>query len=199
MEDTHKLVREIVEHCRTQPELLRRQGPTFLQLEPTPDIWLHFWGDARMETPVKIAAQAHTHHRNFSSTIVLGALTNTIITMKDADDPARASYEEYLLQGGDAMSASRCVPTNRMMNIEHMASTRYTQGDMYDMVADTWHRTFFSQPSITLLRLKGPVVRRYIAFTANMEPEQAKLTWVKVDPVEAWDRIDGLLKLAGIA
>jgi hypothetical protein len=68
---------------------------------------------------------------------------------------------------------------------------------MYDMVADTWHRTLFSEPSITLLHLKGPVVPRYIAWTAGMG-NQAKLTWVKVDPTEAWNRIDGLLKLAGL-
>lgn len=197
MTDTHALVREIVAHCRTRPHLLRRQGPTFLQLEPTPDTWLHFWGDAHKATPERIAAQAHTHHRNFSSTIVLGGLTNTILTMKEPENPDEAAYEEYLLRGGDAMSAADCVPTGRRLSTSHTCSTQYTQGDMYDMVADTWHRTLFRQPSITLLHLKGPVEPRYIAFTAGMGA-QAKLNWVKVDPQEAWNRIDGLLDLAGL-
>jgi hypothetical protein len=196
MIDTHKEVLDIVEHCRTRPHLLRRQGPTFLQLEPSPDVWLHFWGHANIPSET-IAAQAHTHHRNFSSTIVFGGLTNTILNMKDAD-LKQATYEEYLLRGGDAMSAAECVPTGRGMDIAHAAGTHYGRGDMYDMVADTWHRTLFTEPSITLLHLKGPVVPRYIAFTARMEREQARLTWVKVDPTEAWNRIDGLLAAAGL-
>jgi hypothetical protein len=190
------LVREIVEHCRTRPHLLRRQGPTFLQLEPTPDIWLHFWGQVEDPNPT-IAAQAHTHHRDFSSTIVFGSITNTILKFKDVD-PKRATYEEYLLQGGDAMSAAECVPTGRSMDIEHASNTPYYAGDMYDMVADSWHRTLFLEPSITLLQLKGEVVPRYIAWSAGMKAEDARLKWVKVDPVEAWQRIDNLLALARI-
>jgi hypothetical protein len=196
LQATHQLVREIVAHCRTRPHLLRRQGPTFLQLEPTPDVWLHFWGDANKTTPDKIAAQAHTHHRNFSSTIVYGGLTNTILTMKDAPPPELATFEEYLLKGGDHKRASECVPTGRRMMIENASSVKYNRGDMYDMVADSWHRTLFTQPSITLLQLKGPVVPRYIAFPADTQ--QARLNWVAVDPVEAWNRIDGLLQAAGL-
>lgn len=191
-----KLVREIVEHCRTRPHLLRRQGPTFLQLEPTPDIWLHFWGQVEDPKPT-IAAQAHTHHRNFSSTIVYGSITNTILKMKDVE-PKNATYDEYLLKGGDAMSAAECVPTGRTMDIERACNTRYTQGQMYDMVADTWHRTLFIEPSITLLQLKGEVVPRYIAWSAATPTQDARLKWVKVDPVEAWQRIDNLLAQAGI-
>lgn len=196
MDSTHKLVREIVEHCRTRPHLLRRQGPTFLQLEPTPDIWLHFWGQVEDPKPT-IAAQAHTHHRDFSSTIVYGSITNTILRMKDVE-PSKATYEEYLLKGGDAMSAAECVPTGRAMDIDHACSTKYSAGDMYDMVADTWHRTLFIEPSITILQLKGEVVPRYIAWSAGMKAEDARLKWVKVDPVEAWQRIDNLLAQARI-
>jgi hypothetical protein len=196
LQAAHALVREIVDHCRTRPHLLRRQGPTFLQLEPSPDVWLHFWGDATLPNPVKIAAQAHTHHRNFSSTIVYGGLTNTILTMREAHPPEWAAFEEYLLKGGDHKSASECVSTGRRLTVDHAASTHYKCGDMYDMVADSWHRTLFTQPSITLLHLKGPVVPRYIAFPADTE--QARLTWVAVDPVEAWNRIDGLLHAAGL-
>lgn len=188
-------MRDIVAYCRTRPHLLRRQGPTFLQLEPTPDTWLHFWGDANAATHTKIAAQAHTHHRNFSSTIIYGGLTNTILTMQDAPE-GLATFDEYLLKGGDNKSASECVLTGRKLTIDHAASASYRQGDMYDMVADTWHRTLFTQPSITLLHLKGPVVPRFIAFPADTE--QAQLKWVAVDPVEAWGRIDGLLAAAGL-
>jgi len=175
---------------------LRRQGPTFLQLEPTPDTWLHFWGDAKAETPHKIASQAHTHHRDFSSTIYLGAITNTILQMKDVGDVPEAGYDEYLLKGGDAKSAATCDSTGRKLAATHSSSVTYRAGDMYDMVADSWHRTLFTQPSITLLHLKGPVVPRFIAFTRGTE--LAKLDWVAVDPVEAWQRIDGLLDMAGL-
>lgn len=191
-----KLVREIVAYCRTRPHLLRRQGPTFLQLEPTPDTWLHFWGDAAAPEPHKISAQSHTHHRSFSSTIVLGGLMNTILRMEDAPDPAAATFDEYLLEGGDNRSAAVCTPTGRRLTTTHASATHYGPGDQYDMVADTWHRTLFSQPSITLLQLKGPVVPRYIAFPAGTP--DAQLNWVDVDPVEAWARIDGLLQLAGL-
>lgn len=159
-------------------------------------MWLHFWGDANKATADRIAAQAHTHHRNFSSTIVYGGLTNTILTMKEVPPSEVATFEEYLLKGGDHKSASECVPTGRPLNIDHAASATYRRGDMYDMVADTWHRTLFTQPSITLLHLKGPVVPRYIAFPAGTE--HARLNWVEVDPVEAWSRIDGLLQAAGL-
>lgn len=195
MIDTYKEVLEIVENYRSNPSILRRQGPTFLQLEPTPDVWLHFWGSADKPVGERIAAQAHTHHRDFSSTIVFGALTNTIITMKEPDDPQDGALEEYLLVGGDAMSASDCVPTGRRLATTHTSSVRYAAGDMYDMVADTWHRTLFTEPSITLLHLKGPVVPRYIAWTAGMG-EQAKLAWVAVDRNEAMNRINGLLGAA---
>lgn len=194
MVDT-KVVREIVEHCRTRPHLLRRQGPTFLQLEPSPDLWLHFWGEASAVEPVKVAAQSHTHHRGFTSTIVLGGLTNTILQMAEANE-APASFDEYLLVGGDHRNAARCEPTGRKLVTTHASSTRYRAGDMYDMVPDTWHRTVFTQPSITLLHLRGPVVPRYIAFPEGTP--NARLEWVEVDPVEAWARIDGLMQLAGI-
>ncbi|OGT59084.1 MAG: hypothetical protein A3E01_06095 [Gammaproteobacteria bacterium RIFCSPHIGHO2_12_FULL_63_22] len=188
------LVRDIVEHCRTRPELLRRQGPTFLQLEPSPDVWLHFWGNAAASVPVKISAQSHTHHRGFTSTIVLGGLTNTLLQMKEVDDGAL--FDEYLLTGGDHRSASVCEPTGRKLVATHASATRYGMGDMYDMVPDTWHRTLFTQPSITLLHLRGPVVPRYIAFP--VDTPAARLDWVDVDPVEAWARIDGLLHAAGV-
>lgn len=157
---------------------------------------MHFWGDANAATPAKIAAQAHTHHRNFSSTIIYGGLTNTILTMKEMLPEELATFEEYLLDGGDNKSASKCVPTGRRMTVDNASAVKYRQGDMYDMVADTWHRTMFTEPSITLLHLKGPVVPRYIAFPADTE--QAQLKWVAVDPVEAWGRIDGLLAAAGL-
>ncbi len=188
------LVREIVEHCRTRPHLLRRQGPTFLQLEPSPALWLHFWGDATATEHAKIASQSHTHHRDFSSTIIMGGLTNTILQMRESDEP---TLDEYLLKGGDNKSAAACVPTGRRLDVAHASSSHYAGGDMYDMVADTWHRTLFTKPSITLLQLKGPVVPRYIAFPADTP--NARLTWAAVDPVEAWARIDGLLHLAGIS
>lgn len=195
MVDT-KLVREVVEHCRTRPHLLRRQGPTFLQLEPTPDTWLHFWGDATADTPAKISAQSHTHHRGFTSTIVLGGLTNTILQMEAPRGSDVPMFDEYLLVGGDHRSASVCEPTGRQLVTRHASATHYRAGDMYDMVPDTWHRTLFTQPSITLLHLRGPVVPRYIAFPEGTP--NAQLTWVEVDQVEAWARIDGLMALAGI-
>lgn len=196
MVDT-KLVREIVEHCRTRPQLLRRQGPTFLQLEPTPDLWLHFWGDAQAPKSAPIQAQSHTHHRGFTSTIVLGGLMNTILQMREAGDSEAPMFDEYLLKGGDHRSASLCEPTGRQLMTQHASSVRYIAGDMYDMVPDTWHRTRFTEPSITLLHLRGLVVPRYIAFPAGTV--NASLKWVEVDPVEAWARIDGLMDLAGIA
>ena len=187
--------REVLEYCRTRPHLLRRQGPNFLQLEPTPDIWLHFWGDARATTPDYIAAQAHTHHRDFSSTVYLGSLVNSILKFEDDEHGA---YEQYLLKGGDAMSASECVPCNRRMSIARASHTKYSAGEMYDMVADTWHRTAFSEPSITMLHLKSEVVPRYIAFTAGLSRDEASLKWVKVDWKEALYRIDGLMEKAGL-
>lgn len=116
--------------------------------------------------------------------------------MRDTPAHEQATFEEYLLAGGDNKSASECVPTGRRMVVDNAASAHYKRGDMYDMVADTWHRTLFTQPSITLLHLKGPVVPRYIAFP--VDTEQAQLKWVKVDPTEAWNRIDGLLQAAGL-
>lgn len=195
MVDT-KFVREVVEHCRTRPHLLRRQGSTFLQLEPTPDVWLHFWGDARVPEAPKIASQSHTHHRNFSSTVILGGLVNTILQMREAPESEAALFDEYLLKGGDQKSAAVCEFTGRKLVTTHASSARYGRGDMYDMVADTWHRTLFAGPSITLLQLKGPVVPRYIAFPADTA--YARLVREEVDPVEAWQRIDGLMRLAGL-
>lgn len=191
-----KLVREVVEHCRTRPHLLRRQGPTFLQLEPSPDVWLHFWGDADAAASVKIGAQSHTHHRGFTSTVILGGLTNTMLQMESVSESEIALFDEYRLVGGDHRSAAVCQATGRRLVTTHASSTRYEAGAMYDMTPETWHRTLFTQPSITLLRLKGPEVPRYIAFPA--ETADARLEWVAVDPVEAWARIDGLLQLAGI-
>jgi hypothetical protein len=192
-----RLVREIVEHCRSRPELLRRQGPTFLQLEPSPDTWLHFWGDATAQNAAPISAQSHTHHRGFTSTIVLGGLTNTILQMKEPGAGDVPMFDEYLLAGGDHRSAAVCEPTGRKLITSHASSTRYSAGDMYDMVPDTWHRTRFTQPSITLLHLRGPIVPRYIAFPEGTP--HARLDWVEVDRGEAWARIDGLMRLAGMA
>lgn len=186
----------MVAYCRTRPHLLRRQGPTFLQLEPTPDLWLHFWGDAALSEPAKISAQSHTHHRGFTSTIVLGGLTNTILQMREPYASEPPLFDEYRLTGGDHSSAAVCEPTGRQLTVTHASDTRYRAGEMYDMVPDTWHRTQFTQPSITLLHLRGPVVPRYIAFPAGTP--NARLEWVEVDRVEAWDRIDGLLRLAGL-
>jgi hypothetical protein len=190
------LVREIVDHCRSRPHLLRRQGPTFLQLEPSPDVWLHFWGDAHAQTPAKISSQSHTHHRGFSSTVILGGLTNTILRMAPPEDGELATFDEYLLAGGDHRSAAVCAPTGRSLLTTYSSATHYRAGDIYDMTPETWHRTLFTQPSITLLHLQGPVVPRYIAFPAGTP--QARLDWVAVDPREAWHRIDGLLRLAGM-
>lgn len=196
MESTHKLVREIVEHYRSNPALLRRQGPTFLQLE-IDDYWLHFWGDAHSKAPTMIAAQAHTHHRDFSSIIVHGAINNRIIKMTETE-PEKAQFAEYLLVGGSAMSASTCEPTGKFLTSDHEATMRYERGQMYDMVADSWHETLFTEQSITLLQLKGPVVPRYIAWPAKTPPEKATLKWVGIRHEDALHRIDGLLEMAGI-
>lgn len=188
-------MRETVEYCRTRPHLLRRQGPTFLQLE-VGDLWLNFWGDAHAAVPIKIASQSHTHDRGFSSTIVLGSITNTILQMVEAPRDS-APYEEYVLDGGDHTRSAACVPTGRGLSAMHASVTTYCAGEMYDMTPESWHRTLFTQPSITMLQLRGPKVPRYIAFPAGTP--SASLTWVAADPVEAWNRIDGLMRLAGIS
>jgi hypothetical protein len=136
---TRTLVRNILEHADDYPWTMQEIGLLGLRLDDRREHRLHVWGPSYSvgEPPV------HDHPYDFTSTVVVGELTNT----RYVEDPAGVEYQRvrYPLADEDA----RTTDTVRLSATPAVVRA----GDEYSQLAHELHDSRQLPGAVTIIRM----------------------------------------------
>ncbi len=135
---TQALVRTILEHAADHPWRIQGIGLLALRLDDRREHRLHVWDpDAFTGDP-----PIHDHPYDFTSTVVVGELTNTrYVEAADGDEYRRETYSP-----GD--EDIRRTDTVRLTG----SATTHGPGDRYRQLADELHDSRQASGTVTLIR-----------------------------------------------
>src|SRR5512146_542220 len=82
---------------RTTDYSPRVHGNGFIQLDITPTVRLHLWGDARIPRQ-RVATTIHDHAFGFTSRVVLGSLNHRVVHLAPASEADLFASEAMVYQ-----------------------------------------------------------------------------------------------------
>ena len=137
-----------VEAIRQQCYEIHAFGLGFIQIKLTPQSRLHLYTSAvRVTTEPE---DVHDHRYGFTSTILQGAITNDIFHV----DPGGKDF---------TISEVTCKPGESgedrpLFNcgVTYLGSFTMTEGSIYTLAADTYHRVHALEGTVTFLRRDDP-------------------------------------------
>jgi hypothetical protein len=127
----------------------RVHGNGFIQLDLDKKTRLHFWGHPDIPKQ-KTSTPVHSHIFNFTSTILKGTLTNIvhIITQYPNNEKTYHMYEVTPRQRAD-------TSLQKMSEFLYKTNTKswiYSANESYAMPRFTYHETYITEPTITLMK-----------------------------------------------
>jgi hypothetical protein len=140
MDDTQNkvLVRTLLEHAQDYPWMMQDIGLLGLRLDNHRKYRLHVWDPAYSESQPPI----HDHPYDFTSTIVVGEITNTRYDESDSGvEFVRISYSP-------PDEESRRTDAVRLSGV----SSTFTEGDRYSQLAHELHDSQQIPGTVTILR-----------------------------------------------
>jgi len=196
MDIDRSLIRKRIEECRQglwPVKSWKVDGTNkFLQLCPDGLRINFFLADAEEN----VESPPHTHDIGFTSTIVYGKLVNTILDVEDAED---GDYERYALGKPDPLTYT-FNETRQRCRVVGAKSKTYYPGDTYVMDPRQYHRTRFTETTVTYLR-RWPeelVQTFHLVRPGKGVPKQPDRTTSATELPGVWRTIDAVCERIGL-
>lgn len=190
------LVRKRIDECRQGSGLVKswkvNGANHFIQLY-LDGLRINFY----LPTPGWVVqSPAHTHDLGFTSTILYGTFVNTLLDVQDSPD---GKYERYTLNKPDAFTFT-FDNTYQRCRIRRATPSTYTTGDTYSMDPRQYHRTEFTDTTITYMRRwqEDPVQTYHLVPLGQDVPARPDRTVTPEELPGVWRIIDALCERAGI-
>lgn len=196
MDIDRPLVRKRIEECRAGAGLIKswkvdgRNAFIQLYLE---GLRINFF----LPTPDDVVeSPPHTHDLGFTSTILYGSFTNTLLSVEDAPD---GDYEKLRLHRPDALTF-KYTKTGQRCCIVSEDSTTYGVGDTYSMDPREYHTTLFEVPTITYMRRwqEERIPTYHLVEPGSKVPSFPDRTISAAELPAVWRTLDEMCSLAGI-
>lgn len=196
MDIDRPLVRKRIEECRNGSGMVKawkvNGTNNFIQLYME-GLRINFF----LPTPDDVVeSPPHTHDLGFTSTILYGTFTNTVLDV--VDDP-QGDYERLMLHKPDALTF-KYSKTGQRCRIARETSTTYRVGDTYSLDPREYHTTLFEIPTITYMRRwQEEVIPTYHLVEPGYKvPSIPDRTISKAELPGIWHTLDEMCERAGI-
>lgn len=123
----------------------RVHGNGFLQLDLTPEMRLHIWGDPRIPRQA-VATPIHDHTFGFTSRVLRGSLTD--LRYQAVNNPAGlyAVHQARVREGEDTV----LEPTGQRVSLFPLPSRMLLAGQTYTMIPGEIHETIPSDHGVSV-------------------------------------------------
>ena len=179
-----------------ETDFLRSLGATpyyfglgFVQLKLN-DVWrMHFWVP---EWPTILGAESefHNHRYEFCSKVLLGCLQHEIVCLTPDKLPPDKMME--VIQVSCKPNQSEDPVPLGLCGVSDIGCFEVRQGSTYTLNPSSFHRSFSSGPTVTLLR-RGPIVQEEAQVLRQPNTVFQCPFSIEKTTQECWDKIDEIL------
>jgi hypothetical protein len=196
MDIDRALVRKRIEECRRGAGVVKswkvKGTNNFIQLM-FPGLRINFY----LPTPDDVVeSPPHTHDLGFTSTVLYGVFTNTVLDVEEDPD---GSYDRCTLLKPTPFTF-KFNNTGQRCEVIRETSKNYRAGDTYSMDPRQYHSTVFAQETITYMRRwqEELVQTFHLVPHGRKMPLLPKRQVTKAELPGIWRIIDGQCEKAGI-
>ena len=183
--------------ARENPYSPRVHANGFIQVDITPSVRLHVWGDDRIPRQ-RVPTPIHDHAFQFTSRVLLGALTQRTYVLH----PSGAAYQPHqarVRRGEDTMLVPEGVPVQLAVHGSVVLSAGDVADAVYSMAPWEIHETIPLGPAVSVIVKRGLTISQggvspTVFVPVGLAPSYEFDRHAVLSPRDMWGIVDDVVR-----